>query len=213
MLTFVAFDTETTGLTPVVDRIVEIGAVRFRGDEILRTFDTLVDPERPISKGASVVNGITDEMVRGKPNIGEVLPEWIQFIGDAIPVAHHAPFDVGFLSYDISRLNLAVKEQPVLNTCAMARRLFPYAASFSLENLALFFDIRSKTFHRALADAVVCMEIFKKCLSAIGKNATMDQILSTNGPYMSLAGEVIVLDERHQPIQTALLKGDNVEIS
>ena len=62
--TFVAFDLETTGLTPVVDRIVEIGAVRFCGNQVIDTFDELVDPLRPISHGASSVNGITDESLR-----------------------------------------------------------------------------------------------------------------------------------------------------
>ena len=105
-ITFVAFDLETTGLTPVVDRIVEIGAVRFRAGEVLDTFQTLVDPEMPISPGATGKNGVTDDMVKGQPTIDKVLPGFMDFLGQDIPMAHHAPFDVGFLTYDISRLNL-----------------------------------------------------------------------------------------------------------
>ena len=121
---FFALDIETTGLTPVVDQIVEIGTVRFQGDEIIDTFEAFVDPGMPVSSGASAVNGITDDMVRGKPPIEEVFPRFIDFMGLDIPVAHHAPFDVGFLSYDISRLNLAVPDKPVLNTCVIPKSLF-----------------------------------------------------------------------------------------
>ena len=98
---FVAFDIETTGLTPVVDRIVEIGAVKFRNRKIIDTFQELIDPEMPISPGAFAVNGITDDMVRGKPVIEHVLPGFVDFLGQAIPMAHNSPFDIGFLSYDI----------------------------------------------------------------------------------------------------------------
>lgn len=122
--TFVAFDLETTGLTPVVDRIVEIGAVRFRAGEVLDTFQALVDPEMRISAGATATNGITDDMVKGQPTIEKVLPLFLDFLGQDIPVAHHAPFDVGFLTYDISRLNLMPADRPVLDTCTIPKSLF-----------------------------------------------------------------------------------------
>ena len=212
---FTAFDIETTGLTPVVDRIVEIGAVRFRGGEILDTFEELVGPGMPIPSGASAVNGITDDMVRGKPAIEEVLPRFLDFLGDSIPLAHHAPFDVGFLSYDISRLNLLVPHKPVLDTCVLPRKLFPYAGSYSLENLAGFFGIKSEIFHRALADAIVCMEISHLCVGEMGgrDQVTMAEILALNGPSVSLCTGEIVLDEPSQPLQAALENGDTLEIT
>ena len=104
-ITFVSFDIETTGLSPIKDRIVEIGAVKFKNQKIIDTFQEFVDPKMPISPGASAVNGITDDMVLGKATIEEILPRFNSFLGRNIPVAHNAPFDVGFLSYDISRLN------------------------------------------------------------------------------------------------------------
>ena len=187
-ITFTAFDIETTGLTPVVDRIVEIGAVRFRGDEIIDTFVAFVNPGVPISSGAAAVNGITDDMVRGKPAIEEVLPRFIDFVGQGIPVAHHAPFDAGFLAFEISRLNLAVPDKPVLDTCVLPKRLFPYAGSYSLENLARFFGIESETFHRALADAMVCMKILNRCVAEMGglKRVSLSEIFEMNGPSVSL---------------------------
>jgi DNA polymerase III epsilon subunit family exonuclease len=200
-ITFIAFDIETTGLTPVVDRIVEIGAVRFQGVEVLDTFQGLVDPGMPISVGASSVNGITDEMVQGNPTIEELLPRFLEFLGDTVPVAHHAPFDVGFLAYEISRLNLRVPDKPVLDTCTIPKRLLPYAGSYSLENLARFFGIESEIFHRALADAVVCMKILNRCMVELGGfgQVSLSEIFEMNGPSVSLCTGGVVLDESCHP--------------
>ena len=212
--TFAAFDIETTGLTPVVDGIVEIGAVRFRGNQVIDTFDEMVDPLRPISHGASSVNGITDEMVQGKPTIEEVLPRFLEFLGDAVPVAHHAPFDVGFLAYEISRLNLAVPDQPVLDTCVIPKRLFPHMRSYSLENLARFFSLKSETFHRALADAMVCMKILNRCVAEMGglERVSLSEIFEINGPSVSLCSGGIVLDASCHPLQAAIENSNEIEI-
>jgi len=214
-MAFVAIDIETTGLTPVVDRIVEIGAIRFRGDDLFDTFEALVDPGMPISPGASAVNGITDDMVQGKPDIDTVLPRFIDFLAQDIPVAHHAPFDVGFLAYEISRLNLSAPDKSVLDTCVIPKKLFPNAPSYSLENLAGFFDIKSNTFHRALADATVCMKILNRCIDEIGglERISMAEILELNGPSVSLCSGRITLDEPYGRLQMALEKGDAVVIS
>ena len=167
-ITFVAFDLETTGLTPVVDRIVEIGAVRFRADEVIDTFQALVDPEMPISPGATATNGITDDMVKGQPTIEKVLPRFMDFLGQDIPVAHHAPFDVGFLAYDISRLNLTPADRPVLDICTIPKSLFPHAHGYRLENLVMFLDIPTGVLHRALTDAEACMGLFNRCVAEMG---------------------------------------------
>ena len=154
-------------------------------------------------------------MVRGKPPIEEVLPRFIDFMGLDIPVAHHAPFDVGFLSYDISRLNLAVPDKPVLDTCVIPKRLFPHAGSYSLENLAWFLDIKSDTFHRALADAVVCMKILNRCVAEIGgfEHVSLEKMLAVNGASVSLCTGGVVLDERHESLQAALENGHEIEIT
>jgi DNA polymerase III subunit epsilon len=214
-ITFTAFDIETTGLTPVVDRIVEIGAVRFCGNQVIDTFDALVDPLRPISPGASSVNGITDEMVQRKPTIEKVLPRFLEFLGDAVPVAHHAPFDVGFLAYEISRLNLPALDNPVLDTCVIPKRLFPYAGSYSLENLAGFLGIKSETFHRALADSLVCMKILNRCVVEMGglERVSLSEILEMNGPSVSLCSGGIVLDKSCHPLQAAIENGNEMEIT
>lgn len=213
-ITFVAFDIETTGLMPVVNRIVEIGAVKFNSKEVIDTFQELIDPKMPISPGATEVNGITDDMVAGMPTIEQVLPQFVSFIEGAVPVAHNAPFDVGFLSYDISRLNLVTADQPILDTCAIPKRIFPGLYSYSLENLARSLRIKSKEFHRALADARACMEIFLRCLNEMGDpdQLTLQDILNVNGPGLDFNPGEITLNEAYLPLKEAMESGTPVEI-
>jgi len=212
--TFVAFDLETTGLTPVMDRILEIGAVRFRAGEVLDTFQTLVDPEMPISPGATATNGITNDMVWSQPTIEKVLPGFIDFLGQDIPMAHHAPFDVGFLAYDISRLNLKPVDRPVLDTCTIPKSMFPHAHAYNLEYLVAFLDIPTGVLHRALADAEACMGIFGRCVAEMGgwKRTTLEEILSLNGPALSLSAGEIALDKPYYPLKEAIVKGADLEI-
>jgi DNA polymerase-3 subunit epsilon len=211
---FVALDLETTGLTPVVNRIVEIGAVRFRAGEALDRFEVLVDPGMPISPGATATNGITDDMVAGQPEIEEILPDFIDFLGDDIPVAHHAPFDVGFLSYDISRLNLTPSDRPVLDTCVIPKALFPHAGGYSLGYLMEFLNIPAKGLHRALADAEACMALFNRCVAELGgwANPSLREILDLNGPPLSLRPQELDLDEPFLPLKQALETGEALEI-
>lgn len=211
---FVALDIETTGLTPVVDRIVEIGAVKFRKGKVLDRFQELIDPEMPISPGAFAVNGITDEMVREKPTIEQILPEFIDFVDEAVPIAHNAPFDVGFLSYDISRLRLVASDKPILDTCAIPKRVFPHFHSYSLENLARALLIKSESFHRALEDATVCMKIFLKCVDEMGgqDQITLKGILEANGPCLSFESGEILLEGPFHSLKKALESENEVEI-
>jgi DNA polymerase-3 subunit epsilon len=95
---FIAFDTETTGLEPKTDKIVEIGAVKFDRLGMIGRFSVLINPGIPMPAEAARVNGITDEMLRQQPPIEEVLPDFLRFIGQGILVAHNAPFDVSFIN-------------------------------------------------------------------------------------------------------------------
>ena len=212
--TFVSFDIETTGFSPIKDRIVEIGAVKFQNQKIIDTFQELIDPKMPISPGATAVNGITDDMVLGKPTIDEILPRFNSFLRRNIPVAHNAPFDVGFLSYDISRLNLEASDRPVLDTCAIPKRVFPSFFSYSLENLAYALNIKSRIFHRALADSEVCMKLFLKCILNMGDpgQITLKDVLSVNGPALCLRTGEITFEVPFMPLKEALETGDSIGI-
>lgn len=153
-------------------------------------------------------------MVKGKPTIEDVLPWFIDFIGYAVPIAHNAPFDVSFISYDISRLNLKVENKPILDTCAIPKRIFPHLSSYSLKNLANYLHIKSAGFHRALEDAKVCMEIFLQCINEMGDpdQLTLQDILDVNGHSIDFEPGEIVLDEAFLPLKEAMESGNAIEI-
>jgi DNA polymerase III epsilon subunit len=166
-ITFVALDTETTGLQPIVHRLVEIGAVRFRLDGWeLATFQQLIDPEIPIPPEVQQVHGITDAMVRRKPTIEHVLPQFIEFLGesDTILLAHNAPFDLSFLAMALTRLGIAYPLHSLFDTLEMARRLYPAWPSHSLENVAIGLNVANKAEHRALSDARLVKDVFLELL-------------------------------------------------
>lgn len=169
---FVAFDLETTGTLPGVDKIVEVGAVRFVDGQIESVFSTLVDPECPIPEVASRINGISDEMVRGKPKIDELIDSLTQFCEADVMVAHNAPFDFQFLLSDIQRLEAPAPKGVVLDTCSISRKVFPGLANYKLSTLVDHLKITSHGYHRAEADASYCGQLFQHIVRKVaGPNA------------------------------------------
>jgi len=162
-IVFVAFDTETTGLFPIMHRLVEVGAVRFRLDgRELATFQTLINPEIPIPQDVLRVHSITDKMVRGKPTIEQIMPHFIGFLGesDTILLAHNAPFDLSFLAMALTRLGIAFPPHDLFDTLDMTRRLYPIWPSHGLEQVATRLNIANRAEHRALSDARLVKDVF-----------------------------------------------------
>lgn len=166
-ITFVAFDFETTGLHPAVDRIVEFGAVRFRVGSELAEFSQLVDPGRPIEREAARVSGIDDSMVQGKPPVGAVMPRFMDFVGEAILVAHNAEFDAGFLRAELARAGIVQFENLVIDTQLLAQKAFPGKKSYALQSLVEMLGIPANTAHRARDDARQCMRLFEHCVQQL----------------------------------------------
>ncbi len=166
-MTFIAFDLETTGVLAGVDQIVEIGAVRFVNGTVDSIFATLVNPQRPIPPGASRVNGITDDMVLGKPTIESLLQPFAEFCDNDILVAHNAPFDVQFLTADIKRYETIAPRGVILDTCAISRKIFPGLANYKLSTLVQHLKIPSSGFHRAEEDASYCGHLFAHILGKV----------------------------------------------
>jgi len=212
-ITFVAFDVETTGLTVGKDRIIEIGCVKFRETKVVDTFQELVDPRKPIPFDATFVNGITNDMVKGKPTIEQILPRFLSFIGDAVKVAHNVPFDMGFISCDLNKFGLKIINTPILDTCSITKQVFPGLNSYSLESLARYLSIKSEKFHRALEDSVVCMKIFLKCLTKIGNldYLTLKDIL--DGSSLNPDIGKILLQNKFKPLKSALESGSRIQIN
>lgn len=151
----VAFDTETTGLWALTNRLVEIGAVRFRlGEEPADKFQELINPGREIPADAIAVHHISDAMVADAPTAAEVLPKFVEFISNGILIAHNAPFDISFIGSELDRAQLTIPANPVLDTVDIFHRLFPGAPSYSLLSLVTAFRISQNQEHRALSDAL-----------------------------------------------------------
>ena len=148
---FTIFDTETTGLDPQGgDRIVEIAGLRFKGDEQIATFHSLVDPGRPISSAAFAVNGITPQMLAGAPSSERVLPEFLDFIKDSCLCSYNAGFDLGFLNSELGIIGRRpLQEVIVIDILRMARRLLPGLQRYALWFVAEKLGVQSRQEHRA----------------------------------------------------------------
>jgi len=166
---FIAFDLETTGTKPTEDMIVEIGAVMFDGAQALKGYGALVNPGIPIPPDASAVNGITDDMLRGKPRIEDVLGDFAAFCGDLPLVAHNAPFDYKFLLEDVKLHKSASPTGVVLDTLPLARKVFPGLPNYKLWTLVRHFNFPSGTFHRAEEDSSYCGLLFAKIIETLEK--------------------------------------------
>ena len=159
---FVCLDLETTGLDADNDRIIEIAAVTFTFDKILTSYETLIDPEVPISEASMAIHHITDQMVQGKPKIEEVLPALFKFIGNSTIIGHGISMDISFLIAAGKRFRVAcnLPSQHTLDTLRMAR-LYGESPTNSLDMLRRHFNIPSEGAHRAMSDVIVNVEVFK----------------------------------------------------
>jgi DNA polymerase-3 subunit epsilon len=181
---FIAFDLETTGTVPGVDQIVEIGAVRFNNGVVESVFSTLVDPMRSIPPGASAVNGITDDMVFGKPKIDSLLTSFAEFCEDMPMVAHNAPFDSQFLISDIKKHEMPAPQGIILDSLPIARKVFPGLANYKLGTLVQHLKIPSAGFHRAEEDATYCGHLFLELVKRIsvgGKAPQIENLVALTG--------------------------------
>jgi DNA polymerase III subunit epsilon len=160
--TFVCFDLETTGLDPEADRVIEVAAARFTFDKIIDTYETLIDPECPISETSMAIHHITDQMVEGKPKIQDILSSLFAFIGKEILIGHGIGLDIAFLAAAAKRhqVHCHLQTLPFIDTLRMAR-LYGESPTNSLEMLREHFNIPSEGAHRAMSDVLVNMEVFK----------------------------------------------------
>ena len=159
--TFVVFDIETTGFSPVTNRIIEIGAVKVQNGEIVDRFSTFVNPDVPIPFEIEQLTGINDGMVIDSPMIDVILPQFLEFIEGAIVVAHNAEFDVSFIKENAKRLGCKA-EFTYIDTVGLARYLLPGHKKYTLDAVAKELGISLENHHRAVDDAACTAEIFVK---------------------------------------------------
>lgn len=177
---YVIFDTETTGLQPFRgDRITSLAAVIVEKGVIQdRSFNMLVNPQRPISAASSRITGITNDMVSDKPTLHEVLPDFLDFIGNKTLVAHCAAFDLAFLNVELCRIAPVRILNPVIDTYLVANIMLPEMKNYSLENLVNRLGLQMKERHTALGDSLMAAEIFLYLLEKLFARQvyTLDQL-------------------------------------
>ncbi|WP_304339994.1 PolC-type DNA polymerase III [Metaclostridioides mangenotii] len=163
---FVVFDIETTGFSNTNDKITEIGAVKIQDFKVVDRFSQLVNPEKDISYKIQELTGITNDLVKDKPTIDEVLPRFMEFIGDSVLVAHNAEFDTGFISEKCRQMGLDYKSKSV-DTLMLARVLLPELKRHRLNVVAKALGIQLLNHHRAVDDADATALIFIKFLEML----------------------------------------------
>jgi DNA polymerase III epsilon subunit family exonuclease len=167
-LDFVVVDVEATGAKLPPNRIIELGAYKIRGREIVDKFLTLVNPEIAIPRFVMNLTGISNEMVKQAPLFAEVAPRWLEFVEDAVLIAHNAPFDTNFLNHEIARV---YPGQRMINThlctVTLSRRAVPGLSNYRLDTVADHFSIPIHDRHRAGSDARATAEIFLHLLDRL----------------------------------------------
>ncbi len=159
--TFVVFDIETTGFSPVNNRIIEIGAVKVSAGQITERFSAFVNPEVPIPFEIEKLTGIQDDMVIGEPTIDVILPQFLDFCKDAVLVAHNANFDMSFIMENCDVLGIP-HDFTYVDTVGIARILLPDQAKHTLDAVAKTLGVSLENHHRAVDDAEATAEIFVK---------------------------------------------------
>lgn len=153
-------DLETTGSNSFGQKIIEIGIINYDGDKVEEVWSTLINPEKSISHGITMITGITNEMVVDAPKFYEVAKKIVEMTEGRVFVAHNVFFDYRFLQREFQDLGYTYKRD-VFCTCKTARNVFLGLPSYSLKNLCEHFKIKRKAAHRALSDAEDCLEVFK----------------------------------------------------
>lgn len=172
----VAFDTETSGAYPLESEIIELGAVKWQNGQIIGKFQTLLKPTKPLVVENIRIHGITNEMVAEAPAMKEQILKFCEFIDGCILLAHHAPFDLGFLTLDIEKENLIFPKNIHLCSSLLSRSLLT-TTNHKLQTLVKELNLAGGDAHRAYDDAYACLQVFFKCIEKLEKNVSLNELL------------------------------------
>ncbi|MFL0246110.1 DNA polymerase III subunit alpha [Candidatus Clostridium stratigraminis] len=164
--TYCVLDLETTGFSPITEKITEIGIMKYKDGKVIDEFSTFVNPEKPIPLRVVEVTNITDDMVREAETIDSIFPQMLDFIKDSVLVAHNASFDVGFLKHNAKVLGYDF-DFTYLDTLTLAQELFPDFKTYKLGRIAKNLGIKVEVAHRALDDVDTTVKVFKIMLEKL----------------------------------------------
>ncbi|MBU0677401.1 MAG: 3'-5' exonuclease [Verrucomicrobia bacterium] len=180
-VTFVAFDTETTGFVPGEDKILEIGAVKFRDGKLIEEKTWLINPKRKIPYWAWRVHGIGWKMIKDQPDFKETYPEFKEFTEGCVLLAHNAVFDVDFISAEAQNIRRARPTAIVIDSLPLFRTWYPDTESHSLESLAAYLKLEKGGHHRALADSYYILRILNKRMKRKDAPVTLGDLIDDAG--------------------------------
>ena len=195
---FVAFDLETTGLSSRDDRIIEIGAVILKDGQEIDRFQTFVDPERQLERKIVELTGITDEMLQGAPKIQEILPKFLEFVGDRVLVAHNSDFDTGFIRAECQRQGLPYR-YTAADTLILSQNLLQHLSKFKLDIVSNVLNLPDFNHHRAGDDAMTCGLIMTKLMAMLEEEHDIHTLQTINPAMVKLrsGGRITDRQARH----------------
>ncbi len=210
---YTVFDLETTDRNITYAKIIEIAAVKVRNGKIIDTFETLINPRMPIPLGASKVNGITNEMVTEAPHIEEVIDSFLAFVGDDILLGHNiTSYDTNLIYDEIMSLRGFDFTNDFIDTLYLSQRAIDKSdiSDYKLSTVCEYFDIKSNTAHRALADCIMTHECYQE-LANLHKVVGFDlepQSTRTSGFGKKYSDDTIALQTLQSILQD--ITADNV---
>ena len=161
--TYCVFDLETTGISHLTEKITEIGIIKIKNGEVIDTFETFVNPEKPIPAEVVEVTHITDDMVKDAPTIDKIMPKVLEFMKGSVLVAHNADFDIGYMKYNCEQLGLDF-DFTHIDTLRLAKAIYPEFSRYKLGFIADKLGIKVEVAHRALDDVKTLVAVFKEMI-------------------------------------------------
>ena len=190
-ITFVIFDTETTGFSPINDRILEIGAVKVRNGKKLGEKTWLINPQRYIPWYVQNVHHITPEMVKERPTFAQVYPEFLEFIDGSVLIAHNAPFDIRMMSAEAKRADMPAPKNAVLDSLKIFRTWYPDLKSHQLGDIVNLLDISTDGMqaHRATDDSLFVYLAIQKEMERRSEDPRFSELLKSAGDTLRFTGD------------------------
>lgn len=208
-LEIVAFDTETSGAYALGSDIVEFAAVKYKNGNIVETFQTLLKPREPMSDFIIGIHGITNEMVEGAPRMQEQVQKIRDFLGNSVLVAHHAPFDLGFLAAAFEKNKVKFPDGPILCSSLLSRKLIHGSVNHKLQTLIPFLGLKQGVAHRALDDAEACLQVTLACYRLFGEDKTLEEFMAVQEKILAwnkykVRGESVAMDKVVEAVEDRL---------
>lgn len=213
-LPLVAFDLEASGAYPIREDIVEFAGVRWENGQVTATYQTLLKPKQPMSDFIIGIHGITNEMVTDAPLLKDKIVEIRDFLAGAVAIAHHAPFDLGFLTAEFERHGIVLPNDPAVCTSLLSRAVIPESPNHRLQTLIPFLGLKQGTAHRALSDTEACLELAFKCFDRMGGNPTLQAVMDKVGKPLDWVNFSLgpLASEKVREIRRALENGYPLDI-